>query len=208
MDYIGQTEIIEEFMNGIRHDSLSHAFVLTGEKGIGKRTLARFIAKALLCTEKGDAQIPCGHCRACRSFDKNVNPDFMKYRAELLKILQEEGRLTEIVKLVGSDILADDQKLILETGRAIRLGFLQQAAFNPIDTYVPLKKQFLMMETILYLHNRVSEIIKKGVAISQILKLGLFDRLTEMKFTIGNDELDKFEKLKEEIDGALSKFKD
>lgn len=141
-------------------------------------------------------------------YEENVNPDFMKYRAELLKILQEEGRLTEIVKLVGSDILADDQKLILETGRAIRLGFLQQAAFNPIDTYVPLKKQFLMMETILYLHNRVSEIIKKGVAISQILKLGLFDRLTEMKFTIGNDELDKFEKLKEEIDGALSKFKD
>jgi len=99
MDYIGQTEIIEEFMNGIRHDSLSHAFVLTGEKGIGKRTLARFIAKALLCTEKGDAQIPCGHCRACRSFDKNVNPDFMTIRGETKNIVIKQIR--DIIDDIG-----------------------------------------------------------------------------------------------------------
>lgn len=76
MDYIGQTEIINEFRKGIKHDSLSHAFVLTGERGIGKKTLARFIAKALLCTENGDVNLPCGYCRACKGFDENVNPNF------------------------------------------------------------------------------------------------------------------------------------
>ncbi|NSW90898.1 MAG: V-type ATP synthase subunit A [Firmicutes bacterium] len=139
-------------------------------------------------------------------YEENVNPDFIKYRAEMLKILREEGRLVEIVKLVGSDILADDQKLILESGRAIRLGFLQQAAFHPVDTYVSLKKQFLMMDTILFLHNRASEIIKRGIPISQIKELGLFEEVIEMKYTIGNEELEKFEEVKKKIDNILSRF--
>jgi len=92
MDYIGQTEIIEEFRNGIRHDSLSHAFVFTGEKGIGKKTLARFIAKALLCTGDADSSFPCGCCRGCRSFDENVNPDFMVIRSETKNIVIKQIR--------------------------------------------------------------------------------------------------------------------
>jgi len=92
MDYIGQTEIIEEFRNGIRHDSLSHAFVLTGEEGIGKKTLARFIAKALLCTGNANSEPPCGYCRGCRSFDENVNPDFMVIRSETKNIVIKQIR--------------------------------------------------------------------------------------------------------------------
>ena len=60
----------------------------------------------------------------------------------------------EIVKLIGSDVLPDDQKLVLEIARVIRLGFLQQNAFHKDDTCVPLKKQFKMMEIILYLYEK------------------------------------------------------
>ncbi|HHU91004.1 MAG TPA: AAA family ATPase [Clostridiaceae bacterium] len=92
MDYIGQTEIIDEFRKGIRHDSLGHAFVLTGEKGIGKKTLAHYIAKALLCTEKESVRLPCGCCRACKSFDEYVNPNLMVIRSETKNIVIKQIR--------------------------------------------------------------------------------------------------------------------
>lgn len=92
MDYIGQTEIINEFRKGIKHDSLSHAFVLTGERGIKKKTLARFIAKALLCTENGDVNLPCGYCRACKGFDENVNPNFKVIRSDTKNIVIKQIR--------------------------------------------------------------------------------------------------------------------
>ncbi|MGI6123129.1 MAG: ATP-binding protein [Acetivibrionales bacterium] len=92
MDYIGQTDIVDGFRNGIKHDNLSHAFVLTGETGIGKKTLAHFIAKALLCTEKGIAQPPCGHCRACKSFDEMINPNFFLIRSETRNIVIKQIR--------------------------------------------------------------------------------------------------------------------
>ena len=136
---------------------------------------------------------------------KNVNSEFLSYRAQLIKILEEEGRLTEIVKLIGSDILADDQKLTLEIGRVIRLGFLQQAAFHQIDTYVPLQKQFLMMEIILLLYNRASELIKKGVPISQIRESGLFNEIIDIKYKIKNDELDRFDDVKKKINEFFDK---
>jgi len=140
-------------------------------------------------------------------YENNVNPLFMDYRNQLLGILQEESKLIEIVKLVGSDILPDEQKLILETGKATRLGFLQQAAFHPVDTYVPLQKQFLMMDIILFLHNEAYEIIRKGVPISQIKELGLFDDIIKIKYTIGNDELDKFSELKDKFKKELDKLR-
>lgn len=140
-------------------------------------------------------------------YEENVEQLFMDYRSKLLKILQEESKLIEIVKLVGSDILPDEQKLILETGRAIRLGFLQQAAFHPVDTYVPLKKQFLMMDIILFLHYEASELIHKGVPISQIKEKGYFDDVIKIKYTIGNNELERFAELKSEFQKGLNELK-
>lgn len=139
-------------------------------------------------------------------YENNVGSLFAKYRSQLLKILQEESKLVEIVKLVGSDILPDEQKLVLETGRAIRLGFLQQAAFHPIDTFVPLKKQFLMMDLILFLHNRAYEIIRKGTPVSQIKEKGLFEDIVKIKFTVGNDELHKFDEMKSRFEEVLNQF--
>ncbi len=86
-------------------------------------------------------------------YNENVDPAFMKYRRTFINILREESQLMEIVKLIGADVLPDDQRLTIEIARVIRVGFLQQNAYHADDTYVPLKKQFLMMKTILHLYD-------------------------------------------------------
>jgi V/A-type H+-transporting ATPase subunit A len=137
---------------------------------------------------------------------ENVDKNFLEYRNRLLKILQEESKLLEIVKLVGSDILPDEQKLILEVGRVIRLGFLQQAAFHEIDTYVPLKKQFLMMDVILFLYDKASGFIKTGIPISHLKEKGVFEDVVRAKYTIGNEEPEKFDELKRKLMRAFSEL--
>ena len=72
----------------------------------------------------------------------------MDLRAKMLRILYEENKLLEIVKLVGEDVLPDDQRLILEISKLLKVGFLQQNAFHKEDTYVPLTKQYLMLKVI------------------------------------------------------------
>ena len=85
-------------------------------------------------------------------YKEEVSPKFVDDRNQILAILNKESSLMEIVKLIGSDVLPDDQKLVLEIARVVRLGFLQQNAFHPEDTCVPMRKQFLMMEIILYFY--------------------------------------------------------
>lgn len=133
----------------------------------------------------------------------NVSADFMKYREELCSILLEENSLMEIVKLIGSDVLPDDQKLIIEIARVIRVGFLQQNAFHADDTFVPLEKQFKMMHIILHLYHRSKEVVAKQIPISKIIATGLFDKLTKMKYDIPNSNLSVFEDYLKEIDTVL-----
>lgn len=137
-------------------------------------------------------------------YESNVGEEFIDCRRQITLILQDENRLMEIVKLVGSDVLPDDQKLIIETARVIRLGFLQQNAFHKDDTYVPLEKQLKMMEVILYLHKEAKKLISEAIPISQITALGLFDKLTRMKYDIGNDDMTAFDQYYKEIDSALT----
>ena len=82
----------------------------------------------------------------------------------------------EIVKLIGSDVLPDDQKLTLEIARVIRLGFLQQNAFHKEDTCVPLEKQMKMMETILYLNMKARTLISMGMPMSILKEDTIFDK--------------------------------
>ena len=137
-------------------------------------------------------------------FEKNLGREFIEYRSKINAILQEENKLMEIVKLIGSDVLPDDQKLIIETARVIRVGFLQQNAFHKDDTYVPLEKQKLMMKTILHLHEVAQELISRNIPISRIISLGLFDKLTKMKYDIPNDKPELFKDYEKEIDEALN----
>ncbi len=136
-------------------------------------------------------------------FEKNEGKEFIKYRTQIASLLQEENQLMEIVKLIGADVLPDDQKLVIETARVIRVGFLQQNAFHKEDTYVPLEKQKLMMKTILHLHKRAKKIIANEVPISKITELGLFDKLTKMKYDIPNNNLEMFDQYIADIDNQL-----
>ena len=101
-------------------------------------------------------------------FDQNVSEDFDSVVLQIKKILTEESSLMEIVKLIGSDVLPDSQRLVLEVAKIVRLGFLQQNAFNPTDTYVPLKKQYLMLKTCLTYYEDAKKLIAMGVPVSQI----------------------------------------
>lgn len=133
-------------------------------------------------------------------FKENLGEDFIEYRNRISALLQEESSLMEIVKLIGSDVLPDDQKLVIETARVIRVGFLQQNAFHADDTYVPLEKQKLMMKTILHLHAKAKDIVAQNIPLSKILNLGLFDKLTKMKYDIPNSKPEMFDDYIKEID--------
>lgn len=133
-------------------------------------------------------------------YSKNVGSAFIKNRNKFVSILNEEDKLNEIVKLIGSDVLPDDQKLTLEIAKVIRLGFIQQNAYHPSDTYVPLEKQLKMMEAILYLYKRAKELIDLNMPMSVLKKSDIFDKVISMKYDIANDELDKFLDLHNAID--------
>ncbi len=136
-------------------------------------------------------------------FRENLGDDFVEFRNRVSALLQEESSLMEIVKLIGSDVLPDDQKLVIETARVLRVGFLQQNAFHAEDTYVPLEKQKRMMQVILYLHTKSKEIVSHGIPISKIIATGLFDKLTKMKYDIPNSRLEMFDDYMKEIDDKL-----
>ena len=107
----------------------------------------------------------------------------------------------DIVKLIGADVLPDDQKLTLEIARTIRVGLLQQNAYHKTDTYVPLNKQYKMLDTVLYLYDKCKMLVnEKAVPVSSIIKSGIFDKVIKIKYDIGNDELNKFDDIVKEID--------
>ena len=134
----------------------------------------------------------------------NVGQDFMSCRERIANLLLQENNLMQIVKLIGSDVLPDDQKLTIEIARVIRVGFLQQNAFHAVDTYVPLEKQLKMMETILYLYDKCAALVAKQVPVSRLLATGLFDELVQMKYTVPNDDLSKLDELQKAIDTKLA----
>ena len=137
-------------------------------------------------------------------FAKNFGEEFIRYRKRINNILQEENKLMEIVKLIGSDVLPDDQKLVIEIARVIRVGFLQQNAFHADDTFVPLEKQKLMMKVILHLYQKAKQLVAASVPISGITRSGLFDKLVKMKYDIPNNKPEMFDDYIAEIDKTVA----
>lgn len=133
----------------------------------------------------------------------NVSPDFMKYREALCSLLLEENSLMEIVKLIGADVLPDDQKLVIEIARVIRVGFLQQNAFHADDTFVPLEKQFKMMHVILHLYHRAKEVVARQIPLSKITATGLFDKFTKMKYDVPNSNIEMLDDYIKETDAVM-----
>ena len=141
-------------------------------------------------------------------YEENVDEKFNDYRHEIISILQEESSLMEIVKLIGSDVLPDSQKLVLEIAKVIRTGFLQQNAYHESDTFVPLEKQLLMMKTIVFLSEKTKSAVSRGIPVSLIAKTGIFDDVTGMKYNIDNKDFSKFDELIKKIDNAVSQLYD
>ncbi|MBR3023628.1 MAG: V-type ATP synthase subunit A [Oscillospiraceae bacterium] len=141
-------------------------------------------------------------------YTENAGEDFMECRQEISNILVEENKLMEIVKLIGSDVLPDDQKLIIEIARVVRVGFLQQNAYHKDDTFVPLKKQLLMMRTILHLYNESKRKIAEGRPVSQIIKSGIMEKVIKIKYEIPNDKPELFDNYINEITETLDSLSD
>ena len=110
----------------------------------------------------------------------------------------------EIVRLIGSDVLPDDQKLLLEIARVVRVGYLQQNSFHKDDTYVPMEKQVKMLQVIHYLNQACQPLIQKHIPVSLILKTGIFEEVIKMKYSVPNDQIALLDGFKEKIDAALA----
>ena len=136
-------------------------------------------------------------------YDKNVGSDFVSDRQQLSFILAEESRLNEIVNLMGPDVLPEDQKLVMEIAKVVRVGYLQQNAFHKDDTYVPLAKQLKMMDVILYLNKKCQEAVAQGKVVRAISETGIFEQLIKMKYDIPNDHIEKLDTYYQDIDNAL-----
>ena len=136
-------------------------------------------------------------------YDQKVGSDFVSDRQQLSFILAEESRLNEIVNLMGPDVLPEDQKLVMEIAKVVRVGYLQQNAFHKDDTYVPLAKQLKMMDVILYLNKKCQEAVAQGKVVRAISETGIFEQLIKMKYDIPNDHIEKLDTYYQDIDNAL-----
>ncbi|MDF2840432.1 MAG: V-type synthase alpha chain [Clostridia bacterium] len=132
-------------------------------------------------------------------YEENIAENMMELRAKMLSILQEERKLLEIVKLVGEDILPDDQRLILEISKVIKVGYLQQNAYHKDDANVSLNKQYKMLTVIDTLYEAANKCIKEGMPISKIKNEDLFYKIITMKYKVSEENLELLEQLMKEI---------
>ena len=123
-------------------------------------------------------------------FNSNVNEKWMEDRDRMMKLLNDEAELDEIVKLVGMDALSAPDRLKLEAARSIREDFLHQDAFHEVDTYTDLNKQFLLMELVLQYYDQSLEYLKNGVSIEDLVKLPVRERIGRFKY-VSKDKVNK-----------------
>ncbi|MGA1845404.1 MAG: V-type ATP synthase subunit A [bacterium] len=131
---------------------------------------------------------------------KEVDPRWRDLREEAMKVLHQDYKLQRIIKLIGEDALPDSQRLILETARLIKDAFLQQNAFDPVDTYALPKKQFLMLTVIMHFYYRACEILKTRIPIYKLIELPVLNEIHRMKENIPNQDEGPFDRLIDQID--------
>ena len=141
-------------------------------------------------------------------FEENVDSEFSDHRTKIVKILEKENELLEIARVVGQDVLSDDKKLAIEVASSIRIGFLQQNSFSEVDTYVPIEKQFKMMDIIILIYERALKLIKKGIPISEIKKTNILQEYNELKNNVKNDEIYKIDDFEIKVKNTLKKLEE
>ena len=132
-------------------------------------------------------------------YKSNVSKDWIDLRKEALEILQKESELQEIVQLVGYDALPEPEKGILDTARSIREDYLQQSAFDEVDTYTSIQKQHKMLSTILEFGKKEADVIKKGSTSAKVTALESRGMIPKMKWT----KEEELEKLLNDINGKM-----
>ncbi len=135
---------------------------------------------------------------------KNVAPDFFDLTNEAMRILEKEAELEEIVRLVGVENLSQEDQLLLEIARSIREDFLHQNAFHEVDTYTSLKKQYLMLKTILYFYEKLRELVAKGQTVAELKKLPTWERIARMKYATEDKIEEVINSIREEIENAVT----
>jgi V/A-type H+-transporting ATPase subunit A len=139
-------------------------------------------------------------------YKKEVADDYSALRDEAMAILQQEASLEEIVRLVGVDALSHKEQLVLQTAKSLREDYLHQNAFDDIDTYTSLKKQYYMLKTIMTFHHEANKALEREVKLEKIKELSdLQEEIVKSKL-ISEKELDKFEALISKIEEEVEKL--
>lgn len=136
-------------------------------------------------------------------WEKNINPEWLALRYEIMELLQKEQRLQQVVKLVGPDVLPQTQRLVLLVCQLFKNAFLQQQAFDKVDTYSSAQKQFLMLKNILVFYRQAEESLKQGLTVNEIREKDIFTELMRMKTSYSEEQLAELEKIPTKINGAL-----
>jgi len=136
-------------------------------------------------------------------WDKTTGEEWLPLRYMMMDLLQKEQRLQQVVKLVGPDVLPDTQKLILEICAMFKNAFLQQSAFDEIDTYSSARKQFLMLKAIVSFYRAAEQLVKQGVGLSEVRASPVYQDILRMKTRYTEDRLDELEKTVADIDKSL-----
>jgi len=130
----------------------------------------------------------------------NISPDWYNLRAESYNILQREDTLKEIVRLLGPEALPDEEKLILEMARMIKIGILQQNSFDKVDTYCGPEKQIKLIKLMVKFYNESLKSLKEGVSLSDIRAMPIIPSLLKSKFEIPDEQVSKLNELETKMD--------
>lgn len=134
---------------------------------------------------------------------QNISDDWLNLRSEAYGILQREDTLKEIVRLLGPEALPDEEKLILEVARMVKIGLLQQNSFDDVDTYCSPEKQYKLLKLLVQFYQKGQQALKEGAALSDIRALSIIGTLLKARMEIKDDELPKLDQLEDEMDGQF-----
>ncbi len=137
-------------------------------------------------------------------FNGTVAEDWMEGRQKMMSLLTEEAALEEIVQMVGMDALSPIDRLKMEAARSIREDFLHQNSFHEVDTYTPLRKQYLMMKLVLAFYEQSSEALSKGASMKALLGMEVRERIGRYKYTTAENIETEYEKIKDELNAEIA----
>jgi len=139
-------------------------------------------------------------------WSEKVGPEWLADRAEIMELLHKEVRLQQVVKLVGPDALPDSQRFILEVCTLFKNAFLQQNAYDRIDTFSAVQKQAKMLHIIVNYFRRGSEAIKKGETLVKLRKMKVYQDIVKMKFTVRNEDLSDLDKIEARLERSMDQL--